>query len=69
MVLGRLAATEVPCLEQQHLVLRQVDQSDSTGGGLSYASKMVAYYEDSPWLAPYLEKPLSYYQHYLAVGP
>ena len=66
ILFGYLAATEVPCIEQQHLVIIQIDPTDSTGGGAAYASKMPYYVKEAPWIEAYMERPLSYYQHYLA---
>ncbi len=66
---GGFSAKEVPCLEQQHLVMRQVDPADTVGLGRSYAAIVRREITDFPGIAPFLEKPLSYYDHYLAVGP
>ncbi|MCY4538414.1 MAG: SH3 domain-containing protein [Chloroflexi bacterium] len=58
---------EVPCYEQQHLVLRQLDPHHGLVAG--YSNQVVSIVRDYPWFASYLEKPLSYHQHFLAVGP
>ena len=63
-----VGATEGPCLEQQHLVMRQVDPADNTGTGVAYANIVRDMIVAHPWIEAYLEKPLSYYQHYLATG-
>ena len=62
-------SSELPCLEQQHLVLRQIDPADSTGHVGGYSRQVVNSVTEYPWLESVLEKPLSYHQHFIAVGP
>lgn len=61
--------TEVPCMEEQFSVLRQLDPGDSLKFAATYARGIVLWLDKYPWLGRFLQKPKSHYQHYLAVGP
>ncbi len=60
---------ELPCNEQQHLVIRQIDPTDTTKFAIGYSAQIVGIVQDYPWLESVLEKPLTYHRHFITYGP
>lgn len=66
---GANMGIELPCHEQQHLVARQIDPTDTTRLAISKSDQVVKIVENYPWLESVLEKPLTYHRHFITYGP
>ena len=59
---------ELPCYEQEHLALLEIAPGHSNRFARQKSLQVVGIVNEYPWFASILQKPLSYHQHFLAVG-